>query len=144
MARGYSFIRQRDAAADEKQNPLLMLVVITLCVFIETKVRLTRYGSSRSLPPGHLISTKWLDNDDALSYGTNSSSACLFDSARLALCNGLVDSIPSFVVQLSARLAEWMVLHGWRSVLRSSSAGGKGCGPGSAFDAQELLLPPAD
>jgi hypothetical protein len=47
-------------------------------------------------------------------------------------------------VQFSARLAERMVLHGRRSMLRAAPAGGKGWRPGEAFEAQELLLPPAD
>jgi hypothetical protein len=45
-------------------------------------------------------------------------------------------------VQLSARLAEWMVLHGRRAVLRSAPAGRKASGPASAIEAQ-VLLPPA-
>jgi hypothetical protein len=39
--------------------------------------------------------------------------------------NGLVHSFTGALLQLATRLAEWVVLHDWRSVLRSAPAGGK-------------------
>ena len=59
--------------------------------------------------------------------------------------NGLVHSITGALLQLPTRLAEWVVLHEWRAVLRSAPAGGEAWGRGSAFESRVLLLlPPAD
>jgi hypothetical protein len=48
--------------------------------------------------------------------------------------------MPGVVVQLSSRITKRMVLLGWRSMLRSEPAGGKGEGPAAATE--ELLLLP--
>jgi hypothetical protein len=77
-------------------------------------------------------------------YGPTAVRLALFGRPAYYCADGLIGSIPDDFMQFSTCLAEWMVLHGWRSMLRSAPAGRKASGPGSAFDSPELLLPPGE